>query len=814
MAGAQFEYDEKGTTFYYFLLSFFGIVLVPLTYYVWKVTKLPEDQKETVKICRCPPCVEKRESLRKKEPKSKSIRYVSLSAIAVLWALFFIGAYKVSQFEREFAEYDPYAVLELDRGASTADIRRQYRRLSMKFHPDKDTGDSQKFMRIAKAYEALTNEESRKNWEEHGNPDGPGATSFGIALPSWLVSKENSMWVLGAYGLAFMVILPIAVGTWWYKSIQYSCEQILLNTTQLYIHFFLKTPAMQSKRVLMILAGSLEFEKGHNNEVQGRPSDNSELPELMRDLPNLGDKNKEAPLCYPYSIKARALIHAHLSRLELPRLTLKSDLDLILQKSPFLIQEMVSCVSQLVGMAKEGRVANTPRLETVENCMRVSQMIIQGLWDTKSPLLQLPHLSQENLRHFTTKKRSVRSIKQLASMKDEDRRALLRNLTGEQYEDVMNVCSMFPYVEMEVKPHVLDDADDAGLITTGAIVTVAVIIKRRNLGELFEKENEGDVPLLNGVNPSETLEPKGSPQPGGHKVWQKNKKKGKKAKPQKKQPKKKPVKQQPKKKNSQDEKEKTIEEKEESNEKKNKNKNKKEEEREEEEEDEDVEAEKEEVDVEAEKEELDVEAEKEEVDDEEDNDETDDDTTNEKIEEIKKERRKPDEQESDLDSSSSGEDDDSYAPHDVSARDSEDEAEWDRLQAEVRTRDAILDPKSKESHIVHAPYFPEEKHEWWWIYVTDRRRRELITRPQMICNLKDEEKLDLKFQAPYKAKTYHYTVTLRSDSYLDLDVHQNFNINVEEAKEVDTKQWDPDSDEEDKDDLDESGESEEEEYSD
>ena len=38
-------------------------------------------------------------------------------------------------------------------------------------------------------------------------------------------------------------------GTWWYKSIQYSCEQILLNTTQLYIHFFLKTPAMQSKRM-------------------------------------------------------------------------------------------------------------------------------------------------------------------------------------------------------------------------------------------------------------------------------------------------------------------------------------------------------------------------------------------------------------------------------------------------------------------------------------------------------------------------------------------------------------------------------------
>ena len=44
---------------------------------------------------------------------------------------------------------------------------------------------------------------------------------------------------------------------------------------------------------------------------------------------------------------------------------------------------------------------------------------------------------------------------------------------------------------------------------------------------------------------------------------------------------------------------------------------------------------------------------------------------------------------------------------DGSVRDSEDEAEWDRLQADVKSRDSILDPKSKESHIVHAPYFPE-----------------------------------------------------------------------------------------------------------
>ena len=32
-------------------------------------------------------------------------------------------------------------------------------------------------------------------------------------------------------------------------------------------------------------------------------------------------------------------------------------------------------------------------------------------------------------------------------------RSLLRNLTGEQYEDVINVCSMFPAIDMVVKAH-------------------------------------------------------------------------------------------------------------------------------------------------------------------------------------------------------------------------------------------------------------------------------------------------------------------------------------------------------------------------
>lgn len=73
--------------------------------------------------------------------------------------------------------------------------------------------------------------------------------------------------------------------------------------------------------------------------------------QLLRELPNLGEKNKEQPLCRPYSIKARALLHAHLSRMKLPQDTLEADRRYIVSRCPDLIVEMVNCVNQLIALA-------------------------------------------------------------------------------------------------------------------------------------------------------------------------------------------------------------------------------------------------------------------------------------------------------------------------------------------------------------------------------------------------------------------------------------------------------------------------------
>lgn len=70
--------------------------------------------------------------------------------------------------------------------------------------------------------------------------------------------------------------------------------------------------------------------------------------QLMKQIENLGEKNRERPLCYKYSIKARALIHAHLSRIPLNPETLDRDRMYVIKKCPALINEMINCVVQLI----------------------------------------------------------------------------------------------------------------------------------------------------------------------------------------------------------------------------------------------------------------------------------------------------------------------------------------------------------------------------------------------------------------------------------------------------------------------------------
>ena len=67
------------------------------------------------------------------------------------------------------ATEDLYKVLGLDKSCSDRDLKRAYRTLSKKHHPDKTGGDEKKFLEVAEAYEALSDSTTRKIYDQYGH---------------------------------------------------------------------------------------------------------------------------------------------------------------------------------------------------------------------------------------------------------------------------------------------------------------------------------------------------------------------------------------------------------------------------------------------------------------------------------------------------------------------------------------------------------------------------------------------------------------------------------------------------------------------
>merc|ERR1719500_1842963 len=121
----------------------------------------------------------------------------------------------------------------------------------------------------------------------------------------------------------------------------------------------------------------------------------------------------------------------------------------------------------------------------------------------------------------------------------------------------------------------------------------------------------------------------------------------------------------------------------------------------------------------------------------------------------------------------------------------QEDQEWARFQRGVNKREKALSGKSRVSHSVHCPYLTDDKQEYWWVYICDRKTHSLITPPYHLTNLVNNEEVELKFTAPGKPGHYNFTVCVRSDSYLGVDLMDDIRLDVQEAREAPTAhpQW-------------------------
>ena len=81
--------------------------------------------------------------------------------------LFFLSIFLL----KIICEKDLYKTLEVERNASQNEIKKKYRELTKKYHPDKNQGNpetSSKFAEVAEAYEVLSDTKKRRKYDRGG----------------------------------------------------------------------------------------------------------------------------------------------------------------------------------------------------------------------------------------------------------------------------------------------------------------------------------------------------------------------------------------------------------------------------------------------------------------------------------------------------------------------------------------------------------------------------------------------------------------------------------------------------------------------
>jgi translocation protein SEC63 len=455
----EYNYDNDAQFFPFFVLTVTSLITLPLTY---TLLRAPSDSATASKA----PKIESPAPLKhadiidtqRAKQKRKELRMKRIITAVVGWAIIAYMVYLMSVTARLAPQiWNPYDILDIGMSSTEKQINSRYRKLSVTMHPDKrqpgvnnnltSEAINDEWVEIVKAYKALTDEEIRNNFIQYGNPDGKQSTSFGIALPHFLIAEGNGKYVLMFYGILLGIGLPWLVGKWWYGMQKMTKERILVTSAGNMFKEF--KDRMDGGDVASTLSSAMEYQ-----EILPSSKADTGLGKLEKKLQetsdlNLGmlakDKKLLSELDDATRRKTLALIWAYLGRIDLDDRTLEAE-KYEVAPTALRLTEALSSIGLAYGFT-----------QPVLSIYQMAQSLTQAIPPTSLnlPLLQLPHFNTEIIQKIEAKTASTTkehlTIQSFMALPSEQRQALAQaaGLANDRLKQAEKVARQLPYLRIE-----------------------------------------------------------------------------------------------------------------------------------------------------------------------------------------------------------------------------------------------------------------------------------------------------------------------------------------------------------------------------
>lgn len=480
MSGTDYSYDDECQFFPFFFLTMAGIITIPLTYSLLKpstnaraiapkiTSEFRPDQSDII------------DALLKAQ-KRRELKLKRICVVIIGWFTMFVMTYLIMVTARSVTKiWNPYDILGISESATAKEIKSHFKRMSLKFHPDKIRPDPAKnqtaeslsdhFVELTKAYKALTDEEIRNNYIQFGHPDGKQSFSIGIALPNVLITDGNGKYVLLVYALLLGVLLPYLVGSWWYGTQRMSKEDVLIKSANnLFLEY--KDDITQSG-VLSALTTGLEFQKTLSGEakeedikeIEAKILETSGPPNLETVRCGMTQKDRDNLESLENGVRREALglLWAYLGRIDLDDVSLNR---LKLEVAPIAqaLNRSFSAISFAFG-------STAPVLQSYFTAQNLLQAVPPG----GSPLLQLPYFTSKIAGIIEGNSKNQLTIQEYMKIPGSIRRKQSIGkglLTEAQYKIAVSVARQLPRLQVE---KAFFKVPGEKFITTNSLVSLVI----------------------------------------------------------------------------------------------------------------------------------------------------------------------------------------------------------------------------------------------------------------------------------------------------------------------------------------------------